>query len=359
MEISPNNPSTNQLGPELTEADLSDAILNSDYPLQTSAANLIRQQLASLGRPFHVQEEWSYIDGDTHDLKTIAILAQQLLWDFPKQPRVRPALDLLIECKQSALPYVFFLSPSKPWADYFPLFAGLPKDTLVLETDDEASTTEMGIVSALGLASHPFLIGAPEYCVLSAKCVWRKSGIELSSTESFHELVVPILKAMDHFRLTKLPPSTFFYFDCHLVIGIALVDGPMVGVRISGQSHRLALLPWVRVLRHETDQIPDLQGTKRGLFAVDVVHKDFLQEYLSKHVLPFAESFSRLAVKHQQELASGEGFATGMGKNWADHIEERLEPRRVKRRAQRTWLITRNIFRFLTHRLPQKSRWDN
>lgn len=345
MEAIPNNPLTNKLGSGLTEADLLAAVSKSGYPLQTIVANLLRSQ-------FHVQQEWCYLDKDTHESRTIDILAEKSLFDLTQeQPRVRPTLDLLVECKQSALPYVFFLTANKPWVPYFPLLGGLFKHALTITTDDDASTWEFTVLDALALDSHPFIKKEPKYCMSFAKCVRKGSEVELSGDESFHGLILPILKAMHHFQLAESPPKTAYYFDCHLIIGIGVLDAPMVGVRVSEQSHDLELLPWVRVVRHETDETPDWNHRTR-LFAIDIVHKDFLQDYLGKHVLPFAEEFCKLVIKHQQVLASGKAFATGMGKYWSHNIEQRLEPVKMRAQVKRTKVIGRNIFRLLTGRKP-------
>jgi len=345
METSSNNPSTNKLGSGLAETDVLDAVSKSGYPLQTIVSDYFRSQ-------FHVQEEWSYIDKDAQELRTIDILAEKWLYDFTQeQPRVRPTLDLLVECKQSTLPYVFFLSSSKPQVPHFPLLAGLFKHTLILTTDDDASSFELPILRALGLESHPFIAEEPEYCMSFSKCVRKGSDVELSGSESFHGLVLPILKAMHYFQIAESPPKTALYFDCHLAIGIGIIGAPMVGVRVSDESHDLTLLPWVRVVRHETDEISDWQHWTR-LFAIDIIHKDFLKDYLDKHVLPFAQEFSKLVIKHQQVLASGEAFATGMAKYGLHEIEQRLEPRRMSARVSRSKIIGKNVFRFLTGRKP-------
>jgi hypothetical protein len=343
METRPNNPATNKLGPGLTETDVLDAVSKSGYPLQTIVGNYLRSQ-------FHVQEEWSYIDKDAQELRTIDILAEKHLYDLTREhPRVRPTLDLLVECKQSALPYVFFLSSSKPWVPHFPLLAGLFRHTLILTTDDDASSYELHILHALELDSHPFIVKEPEYCMSFTKCVRKGNDVELSGSESFHGLVLPILKAMHYFQIAESPPKTAFYFDCHLVIGIGIIDAPMVGVRVSEQAHDLTLLPWVRVVRHEPDEFSDF-GHWTRLSAIDIIHKDFLKDYLDKHVLPFAQEFSKLVIKHQQVLASGQAFATGMAKYGSHEIEQRLEPRRMSTRVSRSSTIGKNIIGFLTRR---------
>lgn len=349
MEVTPNNPPTNKLGSGLNAADIRNAVLKSGYPLQTIIANLLRGQV---GEPGHVQEEWSYIDEDSHEVRTIDILAEKWLWDFTQeQPRVRPDLDLLVECKKSDLPYVFFLSPTKPWVPHFPLLAGLFRDTLIVTTDDSPSTWEFPVLQALELDSHPFIKEEPEYCFSFTKCERKGKGVQLSGSEPFHELVLPILKAMYHFKKAESPTKTAWYFDCHLTIGIGVLDAPMVGVRVSEKSHDLELLPWVRVVRHKTSEEPDWTHPTE-LFAVEIIHKDFLDEYLNLHVIPFAREFCRLATKHQHVLASGEAFASGMERYWSRKIEQRLKPREISARVSRFKAIGRNILRLLTGRKP-------
>lgn len=347
MEVTPNNPPTNKLGSGFSDADIRTAVSQSGYPLQTIIANFLRSKFEE---PGYVQEEWSYLDKDSHEVRAIDILAEKWLWDFKqKQPRVRPNLSLLVECKKSDLPYVFFLSSGKPWIPHFPLLAGLFRDTLTITTDDSPSTWELPVLRALGLHSHPFITKEPEYCFSFTKCERKGKGIVLSGSEPFHELVLPILKAMYHFQAAESPPKTAWYFDCNLTIGIGVLDAPMVGVRVSEQSHDLKLLPWVRVVRHETGEDPDWTHQTR-LFAVEIVHKDFLEEYLSQHVLPFAQEFCGLATKHQHVLASGEAFAPGMEKFWEEKIEQRLKPREISARVSRFKAIGKNILRFLTGR---------
>ena len=312
------NPPTNQLGSGVTEKDLQDAVSKSGFPVQTIVANFLRPK-------FHVQEEWGYIDKDSKEPRTLDILAEHSLHD-PTNLRVRPILNLLIECKQSALPYVFFLSEGKPWIPRFPLTAGLREESVTIATDDDPSSWSVPILTSFGLDSHPF-IKEVEYCMSFAKCVRKGNDLELVGSEPFHALILPILKAMHHFRVTEAPKKSHVYFDCHLVCGIGVINAPMVGVHVGEQSHDLMLLPWVRVVRHEADVVEDLH-TGKSLFAIDIVHKDFFRVYVAEQVLPFAEAFSRLAIKHQEVLASGKAFATGIGKDSFSNIEQRLRPKK-------------------------------
>ena len=110
-----------------------------------------------------------------------------------------------------------------------------------------------------------------------------------------------------------------------MVIGLGVVDAPMVGVRLTDAGTETEILPWVRVVRHQPYQ-GDSKVDRNRVFGIDIVHKEFLGTYVETHVKPFAEEFSRLALKHAHELADARGFVPSMGENsWTD-IEGRLQP---------------------------------
>src|SRR5438046_3002634 len=101
MDKSSNNPPSNDIGPGVSAEQIANAVDRSGYPLQTVVGQALRQN-------FHVREERSYVDRDTKELRSIDIRAEMRLHEWTPQPRVRPQLTVLIECKQSQLPYIFF-----------------------------------------------------------------------------------------------------------------------------------------------------------------------------------------------------------------------------------------------------------
>ncbi len=316
-----NNPATNKLTVGVSQEQIREAVSKSGYPLQTIVA-------ANLRKEFQVQEEWSYIDPDSQSSRTIDILASKYLYDLSKDnPRIRPVLNLLVECKQSELPYVFFLSGGRFITREFPVIAGLFKDEIVLKTDDSKSSWVFPILFVLDLKKHPFISEGPECCATFSKCVRKGNELELSGSDPFNSLVLPILKAIQHFKKAQSPPSTALYFDCHTVFGLAVLDAPMVGIRITEKGEEMLFTPWVRVLRHESYESQD--WLKRStLYGIDILHRDFFPDYLRKHLSPFAEDFSSLALRHQEEIASGKGFASGLEKNSWQEIEKRLRPKK-------------------------------
>jgi hypothetical protein len=318
MQSEPTNTPENVLGGGINDQQILQAVRKSGYPLQTIIAN-------KLGVDFRVQEEWSFVDGDSGSLRTLDIWASQRLFVSRKedQPFVRPTLDLLIECKQSDLPYVFFISETRPELTEFPYFAGLAHDTIALKTDDDRSTYNATILQALSLATHPFVLNAAEPCMTFSKCARKGADIELSGTDAFQNTVLPLVKALRYFKKQEEPPKTARYFDHHIALAVAVLDAPMIAARIQDDQQSLSLTPWVRVVRHEAIPSADWFGRTQS-FGIDVVHKSFFNRYLQQHAIPFARQLAPLAIKHHVELVSGKGFATGLGATGFSDIEPRL-----------------------------------
>src|SRR4051794_4840988 len=137
-DLAMDNPPANDLGNGVTMESLLKAARRSGFPLQS----LVRREIEETLRkdwPYSIQEEWSYLDADTNEPRTLDIAVTQYLstLDNP-QPDVTPQLRLLVECKQSELPYVFFLSDASPMLD-FPRISGLKQDHIELKTNGDNS----------------------------------------------------------------------------------------------------------------------------------------------------------------------------------------------------------------------------
>ena len=323
MNLNIINPVTNTLPNGLSIQQISDAVQTSGYPLQT----IVYEKLSN---KFNIQEEWSYLDSDSNEERAIDLLSQLRLFDYKEpQSRIRPSLNLIIECKQSTMPYVFFLTKDKPRTPKFPLFAGLASNTISVTSDDDPSTYNFSVLQALGLSEHPFLRDTPIFANTFSKGARKGQKVELSGSQSYQGLVLPLLKAIAYFEECERPPSTAHYFDCHLTIAVALIDGPMIGVNNTDTENEIQMIPWVRVPRHQTTNKDDKYHMS-NISAIDVVHKDFLDEYINNHLIPFANDFSQRALNHADELADGKGFISGIGKDSLINIENRLVPHKIK-----------------------------
>lgn len=338
-----NNPDNNSLPQGVEESDVLDAVSRSGYPLQ----GIVGQMLLSAG--FGIVEEWAFSDDETGNLRALDILANKWLFDINEgQPRVRPNLSLLIECKQSTLPYVFFPSSGQTGLLDFPLIAGLPHSDLRITTDDSASTWNLPIVHGIGLDNHPFVTGPP-HCFIFSKAVRKGKELQLSGVDPFQSLVLPLVKALKHFENINKPSNTALYFDGHATVGIGVLDAPMVAVAPQAADYRLEMVPWIRVLRHEYFE-RRLAWFDLRKFVLDLVHKDFLPEYLSTHLGPFADDYSRLVLKHQNEIRHGKAYATEMNAQGHNGIEARLRPRPMTAGWRRRRIVLQNVWRLIRGR---------
>lgn len=170
------NPGTNHLQAGVSEADLRTAVDDSGYPLQVIVSQILRAS-------FSVQEEWAYIDRDTRQLRSLDIRAVKWLSELSPQERVRPVLNLLVECKHSELPYVFFESKGKFQSFDHPVIHGLKSTSIYLDSDSGFGFTVANVV-ALGLLQHPFQ-SVPKISRTFSKAVRSGKKLELSGTEAY------------------------------------------------------------------------------------------------------------------------------------------------------------------------------
>lgn len=226
------------------------------------------------------------------------------------QKHVRPTLDLLIECKQSELPYIFFLDNEGTYQYNFPVISGLLHDNVCVSSNDTISEYIFPFDSLLGMDKHKFITQEPQFCLSFSKCTRKGKDLELSGTEAYNGLILPLTKAVDSFKKTKMPPRTAYYFDIHLTIPIGIVNAPMIGVNIS--------------------------------YAIDIVHSDYLETYINRHLLPFANEFSEKLIRHQHIIATGEGYVKEIEKNHSN-IESRLDKKPTIPKGNRGLLFIKNI----------------
>ena len=339
MNSAADNPATNQIGAGINDAQILEAVQRSGYPLQTTVGDILRPD-------YTVQHEWSYVDRETKELRAIDIHARKWLFDWDKvtHPRVRPALDLLIECKQSQLPFVFFLSGSSPFSLVAPEIAGLRQNNIAIKTDDELSTFNIPVLSALDLDKDAFH-KAPPYSNSFSKCVRKGADAELSGTEAYSGLILPLVKSLHHLRIAEEPVETAVYFDAHLIVPLGVLDAPMIAVSVENGVPSLKLTPWIRVLRHEYMEEAEKFERDR-IWAIDIIHKDFLSVYLDSHLIPFAKRFSERALRHDNELATGKGFVPALARSWSMPVEGRLIPQPVQP-INRSLLFFQNLRKLL------------
>ncbi|MEO3854619.1 hypothetical protein [Acrocarpospora sp. B8E8] len=304
----------NEFGPGIEKQDLIDALIKSGHPFQATVADKIRTAFEELGQSLgsdysYIQEEWVYPDKDTGNLRALDALAEAFLWKFDetgRQPRIRPVLNLLVECKQSDLPYIFFTRPNtQPLQDY-PWVSGFPHDRISLATNNERSTYSFNTLQALALPFHQFNTNCPVAISLS-KLRRKGKDFEVTGEDTYKDLTLPLIKAAQYLQ-SQTQTKGRYYSDGRLIVAAAILRAPLIAVD-NDNITSLRTLPWVRVLRHEPIQ-SELEY--RSPLAYDVVREDFLPEYLQQ-LATFATDFSNAVIRSQSVLQSGIGFSVGLG----------------------------------------------
>lgn len=283
----------NALPSGLTESELASAISDSGYPLQIEVGRL-------LANKFEVEHEWAYLDSDTGEARSIDILASRRFETNRVNDRVYPSANILIECKRSTMPLVFFIPEGSALNFDLPVLAGLRSDRIEVLFKSHRSTWTIPIL-ALVADTQDALQTTPPQCFTFSKAKRTGKKLELCGSEAYNNLIRPLVKACMHLQESRAPKSTYVYFDMILIYMVAVIDGPMY----VSQKDKLKPHPWVRVLRHEHVPVADGPAFGRKM-SIDVVHKSFLETFLNSYLIPSFKKSHRLALKHHIEIAEGE-----------------------------------------------------
>lgn len=296
MRQDPTNPARNSLSPSVNEGELLSAIEASGYPLQGIVADKLRPL-------FDVFEEWGYLDRDTKEHRSLDVHA---CIDLTKDKCsvVQPDLVLLIECKRSVHPFIFFKNVTDRSILGFPAIAGLKRGVVEIHETSGKRLSEMKGAHALGLVTLPFVENGPPRCSAFSRATLSGKKVELSGTELFNGLVLPLVKALDHasslYKAREQPDRLF----PKLLLLIGVVDAPMLLVESPHRASDPILTPWIRIVRHES--VEDVHSWQRFQhYGIDVVHIDYLDEFISGRLLPFAEEFGKRAVSMSEILLKG------------------------------------------------------
>jgi len=320
--IHPDNPESNVLGAGIETDDLIAAISRSGYPLQSEVVDIITRELPiSAYGPRVLQEEWSYIDRDentTRQLDALLSFEVERLDEshkpaLPTSPEayLRGHLDFLIECKQSELPFVFFVRD----ADFgnFPILGGIPfEDIRIYMGQSDPNPMRMTTYNALSLHDLPFAITPP--VAVSMSRVYRKGkSLELSGEESFRGLALPVLKALSYYLQEVTPRSPQLYQDIRTVVPLVVLRAPIVAVKMVNGGPALESVPWVRLIHNEPGRGSALDSIGRYAFsgnkAFDVVHVDYLSQYVGHSFKAACEVIKRARIFGASMMTGAATFA--------------------------------------------------
>ena len=300
-------PEWGKLPSGLTISDVSTAIAYSGYPLQAAVTNALHMAMDTYRRGLLIQEEWAYVDKESSQVRSIDIFAELRFGDIRR--RITSYINLLVECKQSELPYVFFLRDSPPSTVYdFPEIAGLPSTEIVVHTPKEDPRDLppfiVSIHDLLGLWEIPFFELPCPFAISISKTVRKGSKVELTGEDAYRSLTLPLMKAADHLKGLSQPKAEHSWFSCRMILCVAVIRAPMLGVYRSGESETVTPIPWARICRLEPQQ-----GNIRSIVRYyDCVHESYLPTYLEE-MLKGAHSMATRLDSCADVVALGKGVS--------------------------------------------------
>jgi hypothetical protein len=304
MKEKTGNPKRNLIPEGIQESVLIRGIEKSGYPLQSVVAD----RLAKSG--FHVTEEWGYSDRESGSTRPLDVLAVSNL-RLDQRATVVPGLVLMIECKKSEHPFIFFRMVTQPYMFWFPSVFGLPHSGVSLRQRKNSSSDperhEIILASrALGLGELPFSDGPDRAASFSQAIPHGKDRVDLSGAEAFNSLVLPLSKAADHawsvYGHGHVPGYSAVF--ARAALSVAVLDAPMILVEDPERVAEPIYTPWVRIVRQEPNLRPGGANPFKH-YAIDAVHIDFFDEYLEKHLSPFAQEFARRSEKFGEIFLDG------------------------------------------------------
>jgi hypothetical protein len=265
-------------GAGITHDQLVEAAKQSGFPLQSVVA-------AQLNDPFVVIEEWGFLDDESRKPRTLDVFALRKLGG----ERVVGNLALLIECKRSDSPFVFFPSPIRTAAPTdFPPVAGLLGGKITLT--DGRSSRDYSAAKLLQLKKLPFA-HTPPLCTAFAKARRKGDGVELAGDDIFRSIVLPLVSASHHLWTVWTPKGHREIIPTCIALNVCVLDAPLVVMMGDPDAPEPKALPWARLVWQGVTSLPLKSVYEHHV--IDFVQRAFLPEFISKHVNPFATEFNR------------------------------------------------------------------
>jgi hypothetical protein len=286
---------------------MNEAVTRSGYPLQLRAAT-------QLMPTFSVVEEWAYIDRDAQKPRSLDLWAYLSLATDPESP-YHPELVLLIECKRSELPFVFFAAARPLLSNEYPSLFGFRRTTFGVQVGQ--ATREVPPSAFLALSEFSFVSAGPPISRAFAKADRSGKDLDISGEVPFRAVLLPLASALHHWAdMRKVEADRQRYFPS-LTLMLCVLDAPMVLVRGIAQAPELVLQPWVRVVRQESSR--DHAFLSYRHYVVDFVHIDYLATFLSDHLLPFAGQVATRIQEARPNLPTGRWIVKDWDSwTWAD-----------------------------------------
>jgi hypothetical protein len=292
----------------ISEESFRAGVAASGYPLQIVVGAALDE------RGYALEEEWAFGDPDSGERRAIDIVALRAHQTEPvlsEHGTTEFAQALLIECKQSRHPYVFFESVAPPELVGFPVLLGIGS----AQVGGRGGGGSVPIGSALSVQDEP-LMKVPPIAASLSRAEANGKKVMISGEHSYKSLLMPLTKALANYERQFRGSRPDGYgssnrvFQVRLAQPLAVIDAPMIFVgRPSEEEPHLEQIEWVRlIVRHPVTWSKWTHGVMQGgggFTVVDVVHRSFLNTFLDKYWARFGDQFfGRFAPMNDEILSN-------------------------------------------------------
>jgi hypothetical protein len=263
----------------MDEATFRDAVSLSGFPLQILVAAALQD------RGFHVQEEWAYLDPDSDERRALDIVGRRYQSDSAFVSEKGGSLlstALLVECKRSTRPYLFFESVNPPTLGTFPPVVGLGNGRIRLSPADAEANwiQEQALSHFLGADAEPFVL-EPLVSASVSRAVPNGKKIEISGDEPYRSLLLPLTKAMTRYMQEASGARNAGRIQNVVVpMGLAVFDAPMIFIGRPADELRIEPITWTRIVVRNPATGEANRWNPLGFKVVDAIHESFLDRYL-------------------------------------------------------------------------------
>jgi hypothetical protein len=303
----------------ITEEGLRAGIATSGYPMQISVG------AALADRDFFLREEFAFEDPDEGGRRTLDIVGERWEKTFESDRGSSEFGTIsLIECKQSRHPLVLFEAVNPPHLGQFPRLIGYPGQEMKVANEAGAKSWRIvPVLNFLGSLEEEF-ITEPPFASSLARATAKGKKVELSGEEIYRAITMPLVKAASAVRKYWTTPrnNSEELWQLRMLFPIAVVDSPLVFVGRPASEPEIRAVNWARL------GVRDLMTGRRdpwkqlGVQIVDVVHRDFLETYLDRYLLPFAAQIRERACGIHDQFLSQQVTIEGL--DWDELPEEPL-----------------------------------
>lgn len=282
------------LPPGVDPVELTRAVGLSGYPLQTVVARQLLPQ-------FRLTEEWGYVDRESREHRALDLFGYARL--EPESFGMAPAVNVLIECKRSELPYIFIEASIPRLPNGFPSVVGLKNKRLSVHARNRSR--DVSIAEILGCSDLPFGKNPPAVASTFCRAERKGKSFELSGTVPYNNVVLPLASALDHHRSMWDGTGDQETYWPQLAFCICVADAPLLVASGTPEAPQLRNEPWIRIIRQEATKAGQFWSTKH--YVIDVVSREFLGDFVNSHLLPFANEVAGRMIEKEAVLRAGGG----------------------------------------------------